>query len=153
MFMDSVLCNNVKWHRENVLNTWRKAGAKRRGKPRHRGKSSCFPLPDYGSNSAHWNIQKFRNPLQSMPSVCYTTIRLQRSWESSLLYPSWDISFVTFCEWEIFLQLLPNHGLLPTSGESFTLTAVSKTYLLTKIMTCSIPVLPVVYHHNGCEIK
>ncbi len=26
------------------------------------GEMMFFPLPDYGPNSAHWNIQKYRNP-------------------------------------------------------------------------------------------
>ena len=67
-----------------------------------------FPLPDYGPNSAHLNIQKFRNVSEPMPSVCFATIRLRRSWESSLLLP---IMRCFLCDTLVIWHLFIGHQL------------------------------------------
>ncbi len=34
------MCNKMEWHKEKLLNAWRKGGTKRHGKPRHQLKSA-----------------------------------------------------------------------------------------------------------------
>src|SRR4029434_6909263 len=38
------------------------------------GEMMFFPLPAYGPNSAHWNIQKFRNASITISMFCTNTV-------------------------------------------------------------------------------
>ncbi len=52
----------------------------------------------------------------------------------------WDVSQVVLCQYGLL-------WLLPTSGENVIPTAHLETYLLGKMVTCSILILPAVYIH------
>ena len=68
------------------------------------GEMMSFPLPGFGPNRALWSIQRFRNP-SPVSVVCLATIRLKRSWESSLLFLVWHCGNETpFCRSSVGIE-------------------------------------------------
>ena len=71
-----------------------------------------FPLPDYGANSANWNIQKFRNAsvTNGISMFCNKKVVkvLHRSCEGSLLLP---IMRCFLCDTLVMRHLFIGHQL------------------------------------------